>query len=107
MTTTDSLAAALEPLVADATDNYYSPYTRFDWVDELADEQWWMSPELLSLAGTSVAQSLDEAQLMALSKGECMNFFSLNIPGIRELLMEVPRRIHTPGFELPSEFFHR
>jgi hypothetical protein len=44
---------------------------------------------------------------MTLSKWECTNFFSLNIHGIRELLMEVTRRIHAPGFEVPSEFFHR
>lgn len=44
---------------------------------------------------------------MRLSRWEAVNFFSLNIHGIRELLIEVTRRIHTTGFELPSEFFHR
>ncbi|GHH88236.1 hypothetical protein GCM10018793_67140 [Streptomyces sulfonofaciens] len=107
MTATDSIAETLDHLVADATDHHYSPYTRFDWVDELADEQWWMSPDLLSVAGTALGERLGTERLMALSKWECVNFFSLNIHGIRELLMEVTRRIHTPGFEVPSEFFHR
>ncbi|MET8947584.1 diiron oxygenase [Streptomyces sp. NPDC004542] len=106
MDTTD-VVETLDNLVADATDHHYSPYTRFDWVDELAEEQWWMTPDLLTVAGTRHARELDEKQLMRLSKWESINFFSLNIHGIRELLIEVTRRIHTRGFELPSEFFHR
>jgi P-aminobenzoate N-oxygenase AurF len=103
----DAIAETLDSLVADATDHYYSPYTRFNWVDELTDEQWWMTPELLTVAGTRWADELDKTQLMRLSKWESINFFSLNIHGIRELLIEVTRRIHTSGFEVPSEFFHR
>jgi len=104
---TSDVVETLDHLVADATAHHYSPYTRFDWVDELAEQQWWMTPGLLSVAGTRHARELDEKQLMRLSKWEVINFFSLNIHGIRELLIEVTRRIHTPGFELPSEFFHR
>ena len=107
MTATDSIAETLDKLVEDATDHYYSPYTRFDWVDEMADDQWWMSPQLQSIAGTPHENDLDERTRMLLSKWECVNFFSLNVHGIRELLIEVTRRIHMPGFELPSEFFHR
>ncbi|MFI0809370.1 diiron oxygenase [Streptomyces echinatus] len=106
MDTTD-VVETLDKLVADSTDHHYSPYTRFDWVDELAEEQWWMTPDLLTVAGTRHARELDEKVLMRLSKWESVNFFSLNIHGIRELLIEVTRRIHTRGFELPSEFFHR
>jgi hypothetical protein len=43
---------------------------------------------------------------MALSKWESINFYSLNIHGIRELLLEVTKRIHSPGFELTSPYFH-
>lgn len=107
MTTLESIADTLDKLVEDSTDHYYSPYSRFEWVDELAEPQWWMSPDLLSIAGTTLERELTEAQRMTLSKWECVNFFSLNIHGIRELLIEVTRRIHMPGFELPSEFFHR
>jgi len=107
MTSTDSIAATLDSLVQDATEHHYSPYSRFQWVDHLPDEQWWMSPDLTTVAGTPWAEQLDPAALMRLSKWESINFFSLNIHGIRELLIEVTRRIHTPGFELPSEFFHR
>lgn len=113
--TTDSIATTLDKsvtetlnrLVDDSTEHHYNPYTRFEWAGELAGDQWWMSPELMSTAGTAAAAELDERRLMRLSKWECVNFFSLNIHGIRELLIEVTRRIHTPGFETPSEFFHR
>ena len=43
---------------------------------------------------------------MALSKWESIHFYSLNVHGIRDLLLEVVRRVHTPGFETESEFFH-
>jgi P-aminobenzoate N-oxygenase AurF len=105
--TLDPIAETLNKLVVDSTEHYYNPYTRFTWPEELAVDGWWMSPDLLTVAGTPWAESLDEPALRRLSKWECINFFSLNIHGIRELLMEVTRRIHTPGFELPSEFFHR
>jgi hypothetical protein len=107
MASRDAVAETLEMLVADSTEHHYSPYTRFQWLDTLDDEQWWMSPELLTVAGTRWQERLPEKQLMALSKAECINFFSINIHGIRELLIEVTRRIHMPGFETPSEFFHR
>jgi hypothetical protein len=102
-----AIAETLDRLVEDSTDHYYNPYKRFEWVDALKDEQWWMSPALMSVHGTPWAEKLDEEQLMRLSKWESINFFSLNIHGIRELLIEVTRRIHTPGFEVASEFFHR
>jgi hypothetical protein len=65
-----------------------------------------MSPELMSVHGTKAGDSLDERQLWALSKWESINFYSLNVHGIRELLIEMISRIHTKGFEVPSEYFH-
>jgi len=105
--TADPIAATLDMLVADSTEHYYNPYTRFDWPEELSGDRWWISPDLLTVAGTPWAQELGEPALKQLSRWECVNFFSLNVHGIRELLMEVTRRIHTDGFHLPSEFFHR
>lgn len=105
--TVDPVAETLDKLVEDATEHYYNPYTRFSWPAELDGDGWWMSPDLLTVVGTPWAESLGEPALRRLAKWECVNFFSLNIHGIRELLIEVTRRIHTPGFELPSEFFHR
>ncbi|CAM5685496.1 Diiron oxygenase OS=Streptomyces cyaneofuscatus OX=66883 GN=G3I52_18680 PE=4 SV=1 [Streptomyces cyaneofuscatus] len=65
-----------------------------------------MSPELTTTYGTEWAEKLTPEQLHTLSKHESINFYSLNVHGIRELLVEVVNRIHTAGFETPSEFFH-
>lgn len=96
----------LERLSAKASSDYYNPYTTFDWPAALPEDEFWFSPELLSVHGTEYAAELSPGQLRRLSRWESVNFYSLNVHGIRELLIEVMRRIHTPGFEVPSEFFH-
>jgi hypothetical protein len=102
----DSFAKILDNVVQLSISGYYNPYKSFEWVDSLPDEQWWMSRDLMSVYGTQKMEQLTDAQLMLLSKWESINFYSLNIHGIRELMMEVTKRIHSPGFEVPSEFFH-
>ncbi|MGP3925175.1 diiron oxygenase [Streptomyces sp. 8N616] len=96
----------LERLSAKSIDDYYNPYQMFEWPDSLPEDMWWMSPELTTTYGTEIAERLSEQQLHALSKYESVNFYSLNVHGIRELLIEVVKRIHTAGFQTPSEFFH-
>ncbi|MYQ40754.1 P-aminobenzoate N-oxygenase AurF [Streptomyces sp. LamerLS-316] len=98
--------ALLDRLSDKATADYYNPFTTFDWPAAIPTDELWMSPELLSLHGTELMDELNTTQLHALSRWESVNFYSLNVHGIRELLIEVTRRVHTPGFELPSEFFH-
>lgn len=91
-------------LARKARTEYYNPYTRFDWPDELGDDEWWMSPEFLTVHGTSLLS--DERALKALARSETVNFFSLNVHGIRELIVEVAQRIHTPRFADYSDFLH-
>ncbi|MFJ4462452.1 diiron oxygenase [Streptomyces sp. NPDC088928] len=96
----------LDRLTTKSIDDYYNPYRLFKWPESLPEQMWWMSPELTTIHGTSFEGSLTEQQRFTLSKYESVNFYSLNVHGIRELLIEVTRRIHTKGFETPSEFFH-
>ncbi|WP_406064392.1 diiron oxygenase [Streptomyces sp. NBC_01077] len=98
--------ALLDRLSDKATADYYNPYTTFDWPKSIPTDDFWMSPELLTVHGTEAMETLTPEQLRALSRWESIHFYSLNVHGIRELLIEVMRRIHTPGFETPSEFFH-
>jgi hypothetical protein len=84
----------------------HNPFTDLDWPDQLPHDQCWMSRELLSVYGTPLMEQLTPEQLLALAKWESINFYSLNVHGIRELLLEVMARIHTPGFEAASEYFH-
>jgi hypothetical protein len=66
-----------------------------------------MSRELLSIYDTMLMEQLSETQLRQLSKWESINFYSINVHGIRELLVEVSKRLHAPDYELFAEFFHR
>jgi P-aminobenzoate N-oxygenase AurF len=102
----DRFLGILDRLTNKAIDDYYNPYKLFEWPESLPENAWWMSPELTTTHSTEAAKRLTQEQLYALSRYESLNFYSLNVHGIRELLIEVTRRIHTAGFETPSEFFH-
>ncbi|MFD8061882.1 diiron oxygenase [Streptomyces cyaneofuscatus] len=102
----DRFRGILDRLATKSIDDYYNPYRLFEWPEQLPEDMWWMSPELTTTYGTEWAEKLTSEQLHTLSKHESINFYSLNVHGIRELLVEVVNRIHTTGFETPSEFFH-
>lgn len=102
----ERLRHILDRLVAMSADDYYNPYKLFEWPESLPEKQYWMSPELMSVHGTQAARRLSEEQLWAISKWESINFYSLNVHGIRELLIEMISRIHTKDFQVPSEYFH-
>jgi hypothetical protein len=101
-----NVSALLERITEMSIETYYNPYKMFDWPETLPDEQWWMTPELITIANTRFAEEIPEKQRMALSKWESIHFYSLNVHGIRELLLEVVKRVHLPGYEEESEFFH-
>lgn len=96
----------LERLSAQSVDDYYNPYKTFEWPKSLPADMWWMSPELMTTAGHELEAELNIEQRHRLSRAESINFYSLNVHGIRELLIEVTRRIHTREFAAPSEYFH-
>ncbi|MBX7550274.1 diiron oxygenase [Streptomyces sp. NPDC004232] len=103
----------VEPVVLDlgrlenlAESGYYNPYTMFDWPESIEPELPWMSENLTTLAGTPMWDELTREQQIALTKYESINFFSLNIHGIRELMSEVVMRIHEPTYANVSEFLH-
>jgi len=100
------LRAFLQRLCEMATENYYNPYRTFSWSETLPDDTLWMTADLLSVCGTSAASQIEPSTLQRLSKWESINFYSLNVHGIRELLIEVVKRVQMPGFEDFSEFFH-
>lgn len=83
-----------------------SPYSRFDWSDRPGADAWWMSPELLSLNGTRQFQESDDASRRALSKWECVNLCSVTVHGIRELLLEVIRRMQTGELGGADDYLH-
>jgi hypothetical protein len=103
----------IEPVVLDlnrleqmAESGYYNPYTIFEWPDSIEPDKPWMSENLTTLAGTEMWDELTRDQQLALTRYEAINFFSLNIHGIRELLSEVVMRIHDRTYANVSEFLH-
>ena len=102
----EEVATAVSRLTAAAENDYYNPYQTFDWPERIPDGALWMSEDLLSVHGTAAAAELDREQYLALTKWESINFYSLNVHGIRELMQEVVQRIHAPGYEIPTPFFH-
>lgn len=105
-TTNSRIAQTLDRIIGMSVDDYYNPYKTFQWPETLPEEQWWMSPSLMTIHNTRFAETLPVEQQMALSKWESIHFYSLNVHGIRELLVEVVKRVHMPGYGLESEFFH-
>src|SRR5690348_5098689 len=91
----ERLKTILNRLIAKSEEDYYNPYKLFHWPESLPEQQYWMSPELMSVHGTRVAENLSEEQLLAISKWESINFYSLNVDGIRDLIIQIVSRIHT------------
>jgi hypothetical protein len=103
---TTELERVLNILVEKTVEDPYEPLKELQWPDSLPKGYYWMSPELMSIHGTDYEHTLTEAQKIELSRWEFVNFCSLNVTGIRELLVEMTGRLHTPGFELLSEYLH-
>ena len=97
----ESVAAKLVHLTHADT---YNPYADLEWPSVI--DGLWMAPELMSVHGTPLADELDEHTYLDLNKWECTKFFSLNVNGIRDLLVALTQRLHAPGYENISEYMH-
>jgi hypothetical protein len=76
---------------------FYDVYNSFDWPAELQAGAWCMPPELMSLHGTPVYESLDDATRKRLSLYELANFFSLVLQGERLLVQGLAHRLYSTG----------
>lgn len=106
ITTSNTHERLLKKLSNLSAKNYYNPFEAFKWPETISENQLWMSPELLTIHRTKYEKELTEHELIQLSKWELVNFFSLNVHGIRDLMLHVLKRIHRPGFKMYSEYFH-
>lgn len=103
---TQELERVLDILISKTVEDPYEPLKDLTWPDSVPTDRYWMSPALMSIAGTDIEKQLTEERKIELSRWEFINFCSLNVTGIRELLVEMTGRLHTPGFELLSEYLH-
>ena len=84
----------------------YDPFLLFEWSDSLPVTDYWMAPELMTCYGTQVWDEFTEEQKLTLSRWEAVNFFSLNVHLIRDLIGGVADRIYETRFPGLSDFFH-
>ncbi len=86
--------------------DYRTPYDGIDWPDQVDRRQWFTSPELISLYGTPVWESLTDDARMELSFWEAVNFCSLNIHGEKALMQGLASRLYAPQPGEVSEYLH-
>src|SRR2546425_4636400 len=85
---------------------YINPYSYLEWPETMDLEQWFTSPELMSLYGTDVYDGLTEADKKRLSFYEAVNFFSLNIHGERSLVQGLAERLYRKGNDEITHYLH-
>lgn len=101
-----AFAARLDKLVQLSRERHVNTFTQIEWPDALPEDAWWLSPELLSVYGTEHAETLSEQQLKRLSKWECINQFSLNVEGERELLSALSAQLYAPDLPDIDTYIH-
>lgn len=105
------MATALElaPRLSDASvRKAWDVYTEFDWPESLdAEAEWFMSPELISIYGTDLYESLSEAEQKRLSYYEIANFFSFVLYGERPLISGLMNRMYRKNTQgAITEYLH-
>src|ERR1700689_394483 len=86
--------------------NSYNPYERFAWPDEVPLDRLWCDEDLLTTYGTELHNRLSPEQRIALSKWEAINFFSLNVHGIKGVLEFICQSIYAARYDGISEYLH-
>jgi hypothetical protein len=86
--------------------DYINPYAYLEWPENMEIEQWYTSPELISLYGTPAYERLSEADRKRLSFYEAINFFSLNIHGEKSLIEGLAQRLYRKGNDTVSPYIH-
>jgi len=87
-------------------DKFVDPFRALSWPESLDREQWFFSPELISIAGTPEYEALDEPHRKKLSFCEAVNFFSLNIHGEKALIEGLARNLYLRDEPALSPYLH-
>lgn len=99
-------AHLLERLADLSRKNRYDAHAKFAWPEAVDDAALWCDESLLTSFGTEVHDRLDAAQRVALSKWEAINFFSLNVHGIKDAMAFLCQKIYDPDYLKYSEYLH-
>jgi hypothetical protein len=91
----DSASELAVRLSAQSREQFWNVYTEFEWPEKLLGDRYAMPPELISIYGTELWDTLDEAQRLELSLYEIANFFSLTLQGERPLVAGLSDRLYS------------
>lgn len=100
------LAGIIERLCRISERESGDPCAGCDWPERIGEDEWCMSPELISLHGTDHYDALSDGQRRRLSRFEAINFFSLNIHGERMLVAGIAQRLYRAGHDQTSRYLH-
>lgn len=103
----ERLARIARKLSDASVKRYNSPYEIFQWPETLSLDEWYFSPELISIYGLEEFASLDDLQQKRLAFWEAVNFFCLNIHGEKALIGGLAEHLYYMDWnpEL-SEYLH-
>ena len=96
----------LEKLCSASLRKAIDPYSEIEWPETLEREQWFTSPELISIFGGEEWEALDEAGRRRLSFFEAVNFFSLNVHGEKALVAGLAARLYRKDEQETSAYLH-
>jgi hypothetical protein len=85
---------------------YANPYADVEWPAALDRDQWFTSPELISIYGTPAWDGLSESDRKHLSFWEAVNFYSLNIHGEKSLMQGLAKRLYARETTSVSQYLH-
>jgi hypothetical protein len=88
------ISQVAERLSSQSVKGYYNPYELMKFPESVDRQNWFTSPELISLFATPEYEKLTEEQKQNLSFFEAVNFFSLNIHGEKALLEGLTQRLY-------------
>lgn len=96
----------VERLAALSAQGRYDVRTRFDWPMDVNCDRLWCDEELLTTYGTEVHGAMEPSALIALSKWEAINFFSLNVTGIKDAMSFLCQKMYEDRYLWAKDYMH-
>lgn len=102
----NSLKTLAEKLSAISLKQFLPPFGPIQFEEKRDENAWYTSPELVSLFGTPVWDSMSEKQRKDLAFFEAVNFYSLNVHGEKALIEGLAHRLYLKENESVSNYIH-
>jgi len=100
------MAAIVDKLCRASEREYYNPYEALAWPDSVDMNEWYTTPQFISIYGTAAYEAMSEEARKKLSFFEAVNFFSLNIHGEKSLIEGLAKRLYAKDTKPVSPYLH-